>query len=227
MKILAICGNGNAGKDTLFAIIKMLCGVERGTLTLLPEEKIINLSRHQNYYTAEARVFQLRFAEPIKHCIAGFLGCSIDDLSSQEYKNMILPSDNWYTKTGGYLSIRDLHTIIGDALKNAFNEDIFASTIVDLAKQWAESSPESLICITDLRFPNEFAYCKREGIPVIKIVRPNNKLVANHDSELLIDKIDTPYIIRNDGTITDLVYKAADTLYELGFITSKTLQKLK
>lgn len=65
--------------------------------------------------------------------------------------------------------------------------------------------------VTDLRFPNEANAIKaRDGI-VIKINRPNNDIetsgIQQHASEIALDNYEFDYVVENDGTIEDLIFK--------------------
>jgi hypothetical protein len=76
-----------------------------------------------------------------------------------------------------------------------------------VAKRIAEERPE-IALITDVRFPNEVAFCQRYG-EAIKVERPSlpplRGMAGAHASELaLLDFQDWDAIIKNKGTLEDL-----------------------
>ena len=189
MKI-ALCGKAGSGKDTVLAIMKKL----------LPQNLVI---------------CEDRFALPVKTCIAGFLGDTVENLNKSVIKHRELPS-TWFTEDSHnkHLTIRDLHTIIGDALKGTFGPDIFATSLIERAEKFKGDH----FFVVDLRFPNEAAVLRLNGFQLIKINR-NACEVVNHSSEQYIDSIEADHILNNNGSIEELEYKVKELMYELNLIS--------
>lgn len=65
--------------------------------------------------------------------------------------------------------------------------------------------------ITDLRFPNEANAIKAKDGILIRINRPNNTIetsgIQQHASETALDDYKFDYVVENDGTIEDLIFK--------------------
>jgi hypothetical protein len=92
----------------------------------------------------------------------------------------------------------------GTEYRRSINPDYWVKQV---AKRIAEERPE-IALITDVRFPNEVAFCQRYG-EAIKVERPSlpplRGMAGAHASELaLLDFQDWDAIIKNKGTLEDL-----------------------
>lgn len=62
--------------------------------------------------------------------------------------------------------------------------------------------------ITDVRFPNEANYVRRNKGILIKVVRPNfDNDVPLHASERYVDELPFDYMVTNDGSLDDLAFR--------------------
>jgi hypothetical protein len=63
--------------------------------------------------------------------------------------------------------------------------------------------------IPDVRFPNEAEAIRAAGGIIIKVIRPKQETIDNHDSERYVDDIVSDYVILNDGSLMDLAAKVS------------------
>lgn len=215
----ALCGKAGAGKDLVFAMIKAILNKSLnphyGKVNL---QHILQMSKtKEDWLGIELGFINERFANPIKHAIAGFLGCPLEVLNSQEIKKQTLPSA-YFTANKTEVTIREMHQIIGDAMKDAFNIDIFALSLIERCNKQNNN-----IAVLDLRFPNEAAVLRNNGFTIIKIFNEaNNVDTGSHNSETVIDQIEYDYYLRNDGkSLIKLFLKVAYMCYCLGWIDDK------
>lgn len=215
----ALCGKAGAGKDLVFAMIKAILNKSLnphyGKVNL---QHILQMSKtKEDWLGIELGFINERFANPIKHAIAGFLGCPLEVLNSQEIKKQTLPSA-YFTANKTEVTIREMHQIIGDAMKDAFNIDIFALSLIERCNKQNNN-----IAVLDLRFPNEAAVLRNNGFTIIKIFNEaNNVDTGSHNSETVIDQIEYDYYLRNDGkSLIKLFSKVAYMCYCLGWIDDK------
>lgn len=214
-KIIAIHGFKGAGKDTVAALIKMhLCNeLHSFKYDLKDAEKNIgNDAWHSDIIQVD------RFAAPIKSFISSFLGISEQSLNLPEVKTKPLPQGTWYTNdSNDPLTIRTLHTLIGDGMKEVFNPDIFARTLVDRLQQNSEAE---LTIVPDLRFQNELDVLRETGIAyIIAVTRPDVTAGAHLSEQGLTDNFD--YYIRNDGSLEELSVKVRAMMEDCGLVKYK------
>ena len=127
---------------------------------------------------------------------------------------------------------RELYQEFGQAMRAVHNkiygnEDVWVN-LLDMYletryKEISSSLPEGqkqniVVLVTDLRQPNEKAWCERKGFKIVKVVAPLEMRVQrmkengdnfteesiHHETETHVDNFETEYIITNDGTIEDL-----------------------
>lgn len=241
-KILAIHGLLGSGKDTTISIIKAVIflfekyknsNTDDFNISISDVEKLIEQAiiekDNQNWLNNELGIRIERFAYPLKTLIIGLLGCSMDELNSQEFKKTILPEEIFYSpKMDKVFSIRDLHTDVSDSLKTLINKEMFATTCFYRCKKLFENNNDiKLIIINDLRYEDiELPLCILNKCYLIKILRDNNlnqieKSNNIHSSELGIPSNNFDYIIKNDFSYFDLFKKIMSALVDAGIITYK------
>ena len=127
---------------------------------------------------------------------------------------------------------RELYQEFGQAMRAVHNkiygnEDVWVN-LLDMYletryKEISSSLPEGqkqniVVLVTDLRQPNEKAWCERKGFKIVKVVAPLEMRVQrmkengdnfteesiHHETETHVDNFETEYTITNDGTIEDL-----------------------
>lgn len=230
-KIIGVHGLKGAGKDTLVTFIKMhLISYTEGIyLQPTAQQHLYNTAikniNDSSWMLASLNLSIERFAEPLKTCISGFLDIDVDELNNQDVKSMQLDPSIWHTITGDPLTIRDLHTRIADAIKNAINPDIFATSCIERINA---NDKKELFIVNDVRFPNELDILQNNGAYCVKITRgQHNTQQPVHASEqgLPSDKFD--YLIRNDGSYEELSLKVAEMLLDLGLVSNEYVKLLK
>lgn len=194
---IAICGNMGAGKDLAFTILKSILFLGK-TQNVFSNEFLLHKSQTDEMWLNDQCHFVIeRFARPIKECIAGFTGMNIAKLQSQEVKQQILP-DCYFSNTLSEITVRQLHQIIADGLKNVLNPDIFALSLINRISK--PDFQNSNIAVVDLRFVNEAAVLQQNGFTIIKIINHNNtKPIMAHNSEQEQVSIEPDYVLHNDG----------------------------
>lgn len=127
---------------------------------------------------------------------------------------------------------RELYQEFGQAMRAVHNkiygnEDVWVN-LLDMYletryKEISSSLPEGqkqniVVLVTDLRQPNEKAWCERKGFKIVKVVAPLEMRVQrmkengdnfteesiHHETETHVDNFETEYIITNDSTIENL-----------------------
>ena len=163
------------------------------------QSKIIGLTggkRHgkdstANFIEEQIPIVRVSFAEPLKRCAQElFAGQTID----------------WENKDGEYLpipgkhTVRDLYIAIGRGLREYLAQDIWIflaqNEIACAAKE------NSLVVITDVRYPNEAKMIRSMGGKIVKVVRPT--LLPYSEAETQIDLISADYFLLNSGSLSDL-----------------------
>lgn len=229
-KIIAIHGIIGSGKDTVVTFIKMHLCLSKIYASQTPDvnswlQVAIENINNADWGVQLSNVKIERFALPLKAVISAFLGCTINDLNSQEFKKMKLNPEIWYSVSKPELTIRDLHTDISDGIKQFINNEIFASTCIERCK----NALNDLVIINDLRYPFEMDLCIANNVFTLKIQRPEadaaHKAMLEkngdiHSSErgLPTEKFDC--LVRNDSTYADLAVRLADAMLDMQLVTN-------
>lgn len=88
------------------------------------------------------------------------------------------------------------------------------------------------VVVTDVRQPNEVAWCRENGFTLIRVVAPEHVRIDRalkagddfnvhdlaHETELQIGKFAVDYEIVNDGTVEDLERKVSEILAEINAV---------
>ena len=95
-------------------------------------------------------------------------------------------------------------------------------------KRYRDSLPKNIV-ITDLRQPNEYDYCRREGYTIIRVNCPEeiriermiaagdrfDQTMLDHETERYVDKFDVDYEIDNSGRWIDMAEQVDVIMREL------------
>lgn len=190
MKIIGICGFIGSGKDTVANIIK------------------------KNY----EKVVHISFAGALKDIVSVVFGWDRallqgDTKESREWRERV---DEWWSERLGipHLTPRFILQQWGtDVLRNHFHKDIWIAAV---ERKIMSCSPESIIVITDCRFPNEIELIHRLGGEIIWVQRGempswyNEYMIKGevpigiHVSEYVWLNSVFNRIIKNDGGLDEL-----------------------
>lgn len=231
-KILTVHGLLGAGKDTSISFIKahmFLYKQYKNDLQIqstyiedMIREAILEKDNH-NWLCSELNIVIERFAKPLKTFICGLLGCTEEELNSQEFKSKQLNPEVFYSeKLGKVLTVRDLHTDVSDSLKETINLEIFATSCFERCKKHFSNGAEMVI-INDLRYEDlELPLCNLNKSYLVKVTRvaaydSNEKKSHSSEQGIPSDKFDT--IIRNDSTYADLFKNILNMLVDAGIVT--------
>jgi hypothetical protein len=216
MAIIGISGKIGSGKDTVGQIIQILTHNPSFTTEGIKEHLKINATK---YYVGNVWHIK-KFASKLKQIVALLTGCTVEDLESQEFKQMKLSKDWWHNN--GWADIperelvpwtyRDLLQKLGtEVMRNKIHENVWVNALfadylppVSLDRSDIKKEHPNWI-ITDMRFENEAeAIKKRDGL-LIRIERMGLS-ESNHPSETALDKyLEFDYTIYNNETIDDLI----------------------
>lgn len=236
-KIFGIHGIAGSGKDTLVTLMKMHIALSRFThldgsiIQNWLNTAVANINT-TDWLTNVIDVEIERFARPLKTCIAGFFGVDVDKLNDQAFKKQTLNPEVWYADDVKSLTIRDLHTRIADAIKEAINPSIFANTCMERAL----NSTSEMVIINDLRLPEELEILSQNNVYLIKIQRSEaererKKYIEEHhqihNSEQGLPSESFDFVIRNDSSYMDLAIKVADMLLDAGVLTNDYVKQYK
>ena len=130
----------------------------------------------------------------VAHSLYGHLGCEHPSHydANRQARHVKLPLIG--------KSALELWCEIGDGMRR-----VYGNTWVDLALNCANASPSDVVCVTDVRYPNEAESIQRAGGFVVKIHNPRTKPLATQADHAL-DGWSGHYDFElfNDGTETDL-----------------------
>ena len=114
----------------------------------------------------------VKYADPLKECIAIMLGCDKSAFENREFKETPLPQ-HWqdHSTPEDPLTTRKILTRFGtDFGRRTLSENIWVNAVFSKYKK-----AESKWIITDVRFPNELERIKSVGGFVIKVQRDTKK----------------------------------------------------
>lgn len=144
------------------------------------------------------------FAYPIKKIAHILFGFSWKDMNSEEGKK----------KPGAYgLTIREILQKIGtEMFRDLINPEIW----VDYMDRKVKESRHPIIMVPDLRFANEEKWVRDMGGIIVKVVRDGGDRIesASHVSETYIDLIKEDFLVKNDGSLEDLLAEIEGPLFE-------------
>lgn len=201
MRVIGICGFIGSGKDTVADIIK------------------------KEY----SNVVHISFAGALKDIVSIIFGWDRallqgDTKESRQWREQV---DEWWSSRLGipFLTPRFVLQQWGtDVLRNHFHQDIWIAAV---ERKIMACSPDSIVVITDCRFPNEVELIHKMGGKVIWVQRGSmpewydeymlNKVepIGVHVSEYVWLHSRFNKIIKNDGDLDELERKIAKYLQEI------------
>ena len=192
--IIGISGKAQSGKDTVCKMIAYTIWYYNYSQRLSPfgiehyNEQVLQ------YYNLINRIdwYQTSFADKLKQCLSIILRTSRATFEDNEFKKCNIA---WLG-----MSVRELLQKFGTAIRNEVCDDFWVKACLkdyDKNDNWI---------ISDVRFKSEAKGIKDlEGI----IIRVNREGAGagNHISEIDLDDYSFDYVINNDGSIEDLLFK--------------------
>lgn len=195
--IIAISGKAQAGKDTVAKMIVY-------TIWYYTYSQRLD-SFGINHYNHRIKDFDLLldkiqwhkayFAEKLKLCLAAILRVPLNKFEDIEYKNSKI---NWLNMT-----VRELLQKFGTAIRNEVCDDFWVKVCL---KDYSES--QNWI-ISDVRFKSEIEGIKQFNNITLR-VNNSNAGAGNHISEVDLDDYKFDYIINNNGSLEDLLFKVKE-----------------
>ena len=195
--IIAISGKAQAGKDTVAKMIVY-------TIWYYTYSQRLD-SFGINHYNHRIKDFDLLldkiqwhkayFAEKLKLCLAAILRVPLNKFEDVEYKNSKI---NWLNMT-----VRELLQKFGTAIRNEVCDDFWVKVCL---KDYSES--QNWI-ISDVRFKSEIEGIKQFNNITLRINNPNAG-AGNHVSEVDLDDYKFDYVINNNGSLEDLLFKVKE-----------------
>lgn len=195
--IIAISGKAQAGKDTVAKMI--VYTIWYYTYSSQLDSFGINHYNHRikdfNLLLNKIQWRKIHFAEKLKLCLANILKVSLDKFEDVEFKNSKI---NWLNMT-----VRELLQKFGTAIRNEVCDDFWVKVCL---KDYIES--QNWI-ISDVRFKSEIEGVKQFDNITLRINNPNAG-AGNHISEVDLDDYKFDYIINNNGSLEDLLFKVKE-----------------
>lgn len=164
---------------------------------------------------------RIYFAQPLKELCSIIFNMTIDELNKLKYsdndipfpKDKIelfseiteLPLDYSYKMLYNkvFKDAREIFQYIGTDVIRKYDYDWHAKRTKELIIR----EKSDLICIDDLRFPNEKKILEEMNADLWFVTRQKLDNVSNHESETSLKWKDFKYIIENNSTLDDLLRK--------------------
>jgi len=222
MAIIGISGHSGSGKNTVGIIIQYLLSKE-GKPSI--EEVCKNYSENE-WWLEESSGWELKmFAGKLKDIAEHITGIDIEKFEDQEFKKTNLgpewntidyvkrykepfPTDDSIpieiTEVNKPMTVRELLQKLGtDAMRNNLHPNIWVNALMcDYTKDDDGDLPNWII--TDVRFMNEAIAIKNQGGFIIRVDRPDIKLINDHPSETELDNWNFDYKVANVSDLFDL-----------------------
>lgn len=117
----------------------------------------------------------------------------------------------------------------GQLIRKEFGEDVWIRHIERSVEGAAMFRDTQGIVITDVRQPNEYDWCKRNGFVIVRVVSPLEARVKRaeiagdafeladleHDTEKYVDSFEVDAEIINDGSLTELHANVDDMMTKI------------
>jgi hypothetical protein len=198
MKIIAISGKKQSGKDTAAAIIAELLLNQPGS----------------NYYPVPKK-----FAYGLKVAAARILMCDVEDFESEEEKSK--PAAPWLDPS---MTKRKFLQLLGTEIGHHIDPEIWIKReLYNLEHAiFLARLGTPVYIFTDIRFPLEANRLLTMGADLIRIHDPNPREEDTAPSEIALDNYAFPTVLVNDKTSLDK-YKAQlhSFLVAKNYITEK------
>ena len=196
--IIGVSGYSGSGKDLVGTMIQFLASRNTAKVSL---EDILDFPINHEYWLEEQSGWEIKkWAGKLKTIASMLTGIPVEKFEDQEFKKTDLGPE-WD------MTVRDFLQKLGtDAVRDGLHSNAWVNALM------ADYTNESKWVITDTRFPNEAeAIRKKDGI-LIRVERPGVKPINNHPSETGLDDYTFDHVIKNNGSIEDLLLKVKSIL---------------
>lgn len=191
---IAISGKGGSGKNTLCKIMTDLISDKYSSYEI----------KSQSFADPLKKIVSILFPQIPKEHLYG-----PSELRSEVVEGITL--------NGNLVTVRDLLIDVGENYKK-YDPNIFVNIFDINSKDFCKNNLKSkFLFATDLRFPQEFEYVKKNNFITIRIER-KNCLKLNSVTETVQDKISSDqfnFIILNNSTFDDLKYQASNIFLKI------------
>ena len=191
--ILGISGKAQAGKDTVCKMIAYTIWYYTFSQRLIPfgiDHYKKCLRNYENMLTVIGYQHTF-FAKALKECLSVILNTDLDKFENINFKNSQI---DWLNG----MTVRELLQKFGTAIRNEVCDDFWVKVCL---KNCSEDC-----LISDVRFESEAEGIRDIGGIIIRVNR-DGAGAGNHISETALDDYSFDYIIDNNGTEEDLLFK--------------------
>ena len=228
--LIGLSGKIGVGKDLVWDIINFLM---QDPENFTPQDSLS--SWQQSSSPLDATYKNKKFADKLKEMVCVLLGCTRDQLEDRDFKETPLPEEWWLWRSRfGTLVPYSYVTKEGSLLSFKNPEDTLIQTTPRLLLQllgtncgrniihpliWVNSlfsgyTEKDFWTITDVRFPEEVEAIEDRGGVVIRIIRKTSNR-STHPSETSLDNYAFAYLIKNNGTIEELISEVRKVLIKI------------
>ena len=196
--IIGVSGYSGSGKDLVGTMIQFLASRNNAKVSL---EDILDFPINHEYWLEEQSGWEIKkWAGKLKTIASMLTGIPVEKFEDQQFKKTDLGPE-WD------MTVRDFLQKLGtDAVRDGLHSNAWVNALM------SDYTSESKWVITDTRFPNEAeAIRKKDGI-MIRVERSGVKPINNHPSETGLDDYTFDHVIKNNGSIEDLLLKVKSIL---------------
>jgi hypothetical protein len=191
--ILGISGKAGAGKDTVCKMIVYTIWYYTFSQRLVPFG-IDHYKECVTYYNTLLNNIGYQhtsFAKALKSCLSVILNKDLDKFENINFKNSQI---DWLNN----MTVRELLQKFGTAIRNEVCDDFWV-------KACLKNCTEDCL-ISDVRFESEAEGIRKIGGIIVRINR-DGAGAGNHISETALDNYSFDYIIDNNGSEEELLFK--------------------
>ncbi len=202
--IIGISGKAQAGKDTVCKMITYTIWYYTFSQRLKPFG-IDHYKECITYYNTLLNNIGYQhtsFAKALKSCLSVILNKDLDKFENISFKNSRI---DWLNN----MTVRELLQKFGTAIRNEVCDDFWVKVCL-------KNCTEDCI-ISDVRFESEAEGIRDINGIIIRINR-DGAGAGNHISEIALDNYSFDYIIDNNGTEEDLLFKVKEFCKEKDLI---------
>ena len=202
--IIGISGKAQAGKDTVCKMITYTIWYYTFSQRLKPFG-IDHYKECITYYNTLLNNIGYQhtsFAKALKSCLSVILNKDLDKFENISFKNSRI---DWLNN----MTVRELLQKFGTAIRNEVCDDFWVKVCL-------KNCIEDCI-ISDVRFESEAEGIRDINGIIIRINR-DGAGAGNHISEIALDNYSFDYIIDNNGTEEDLLFKVKEFCKEKDLI---------